>query len=186
MTASPLARHQVFLRKQKAAKSPTFESGFFAASARSVKTVESARWRELLCAGRDGRRSFTVQRSFREEFTSRGTKRHEIICCGNQSVGCFAIEEHSVFLTVKKLYLEPASQNKGIGAKTIHRIVSDARTKGLRTALSVLTTNPAKRFYEREEFVVVSQANECILHSRQLYVLKWARHRPARSVSRLS
>lgn len=91
---------------------------------------------------------------------------HHIICCrgqsGGRSVGCFATEEDSVFLTVKKLYLLPASQNKGIGAKTIQGIVSDARTKGMRTALSVLTTNPARRFYEREGFVVVSQTSDRI------------------------
>jgi len=48
MTASPLARHQVFLRKEKAASSPFCGSGFHAASAGgaslAVMAHISARW----------------------------------------------------------------------------------------------------------------------------------------------
>lgn len=98
-----------------------------------------------------------------EQLSSKG---HQIILCDERPVGCFAVTEDGDFLTVKKLYLEPGSQNKGIGAKALQKITSEAEMKGLRAALSVLTTNPAKRFYEREGFVVVSQTKERIRMER--------------------
>lgn len=87
---------------------------------------------------------------------------HFMIDLGKNSVGCYAIEEDGNCLIIKKLYIDPPSQRKGLGAKALKRITSQAKEGGLRTSLSVLTTNPAKRFYEREGFSVLSQTAERI------------------------
>lgn len=59
-----------------------------------------------------------------------------------------------------KLYIDPEFQNRGTGAQVLRKVVEEARKAGLPTKLSVLTTNPARKFYEREGFVVEAETPE--------------------------
>jgi GNAT superfamily N-acetyltransferase len=57
-------------------------------------------------------------------------------------------------LVVRTLYVAPERQNRGVGAWALRTAIAEARRAGLPVRLTVLTTNPARRFYEREGFVL--------------------------------
>lgn len=85
---------------------------------------------------------------------------HEIIEAGGESVGCIATAWHPDHLRVQKLYIHPDHRNRGFGAQALRTWVAEAAERGLPTWLSVLTTNPAQKFYEREGFSVREETRE--------------------------
>lgn len=90
---------------------------------------------------------------------------HEIILDQGQACGCIAVTWHPEYMFVEKLYIDPAFQGRGIGALALKIKTDFAAAKGLPTKLSVLTTNPADRFYQREGFTLESETSE-----RRLFV----------------
>lgn len=85
---------------------------------------------------------------------------HEIVLLDGEAVGCVAATWHADHLFIDKLYIAPAFQNRGLGAQVLRRKVEEAAARGLPVKLSVLTTNPARKFYEREGFSVETETAE--------------------------
>jgi len=85
---------------------------------------------------------------------------HQIIEAEGKAVGCIAITHSEQFLRVDKLYICPSSQNLGIGTNVLESVIKRARLLGLPIRLSVLTTNPALKFYLREGFSVAAETAE--------------------------
>jgi GNAT superfamily N-acetyltransferase len=85
---------------------------------------------------------------------------HAIIEVEGDPVGCVAVDWHPDHLKVRKLYIHPDHRNHGFGAEALRMRVDEAAARGLPTRLTVLTTNPARRFYEREGFRVASETPE--------------------------
>lgn len=85
---------------------------------------------------------------------------HQIIEFDSQAIGCVATTRQEGFLQVDKLYLGPDFRNRGIGAHVLRRIVKCDGHSSLPVRLSVLTTNPALKFYLREGFAVESETAE--------------------------
>jgi len=85
---------------------------------------------------------------------------HQIIELEGQAVGCIASTRFEDSLRVNKLYLRPDYQNRGIGANVLKSVIERARLLGLPIRLSVLTTNPALKFYLREGFSVEAETAE--------------------------
>ncbi|WP_420848930.1 GNAT family N-acetyltransferase [Rhizobium etli] len=61
---------------------------------------------------------------------------------------------------MEKLYIAPAFQSRGIGTYVLNTKCCQAAQRGLPTKLSVLTTNPADRFYKRAGFVLEAETLE--------------------------
>ena len=78
----------------------------------------------------------------------------KIIQCGGTDIGLFGAELHAGQLWLEKLYLLPAYQNRGIGALLVEGMKAEARAAGVSIQLTVLDVNPARRFYERQGFVL--------------------------------
>jgi GNAT superfamily N-acetyltransferase len=85
---------------------------------------------------------------------------HEIIEHNGSPAGCIAVTWQPDHLFVDKLYLWPSFQRLGVGAFVLKNKTDSAARIGLPTKLSVLTSNPADRFYKREGFVIESETPE--------------------------
>jgi len=85
---------------------------------------------------------------------------HEIIELEGQPCGCVAVSWRSDHLFIEKLYIAPSYQGRGIGAFALRTKTDIAAERGLPTKLSVLTTNPADRFYKREGFTLEAETTE--------------------------
>lgn len=67
-------------------------------------------------------------------------------------VGAIAHELHDTHIQLEEIYLEPARQNLGLGAQIMKRLLDQSQALGLPVRLHVLSSNPARRFYERLGF----------------------------------
>ena len=85
---------------------------------------------------------------------------HEIIELNGRAVGCIAVTWHSDHMFVEKLYIDPEFRSQGIGASALRSKTDAAAAMGLPTKLSVLSTNPADRFYRREGFTLEAETPE--------------------------
>jgi len=90
---------------------------------------------------------------------------HEVVEQGSLAIGCVATTWNSDHLFIEKLYIAPSFQGRGIGAHVLKTKVGQAAERAMSTKLSVLTTNPADRFYRREGFILLSETSE-----RRLFV----------------
>ncbi|MBW9116421.1 GNAT family N-acetyltransferase [Rhizobium cauense] len=88
---------------------------------------------------------------------------HEVIEQDELQIGCVATTWNDDHLFIEKLYIAPAFQGKGIGARVLKTKVAQAARRGMSTKLSVLRTNPADRFYRREGFALESETVERLL-----------------------
>lgn len=87
---------------------------------------------------------------------------HQIIQFNAQDVGCLALERHLSHIQLTKLYLLPDFQCHDIGTFLIRQLVTEAKELKIPLRLRVLAVNPARRFYEREGFVVQVKTDERI------------------------
>lgn len=86
--------------------------------------------------------------------------RHQIIELAAKRIGCVAVDVTKDFVELKRLFIGPELQNRGIGADVLGRIREIARAEGVPVRLSVLTTNPALRFYLRHGFHIIGETPE--------------------------
>lgn len=64
----------------------------------------------------------------------------------------------SSLMRIEKLYILPAEQGRGIGKRLINHVAKLASSAGLKAMeLNVYRRNPAKHFYERQGFAVISE-----------------------------
>ena len=82
--------------------------------------------------------------------------------------GCVSLLWRPTHLWIDKLYLEPALQNQGLGARLLQALTAQAEARALPTRLSVLSTNPALRLYLRHGFEIEDQDPERIRLRRPL------------------
>ena len=68
-------------------------------------------------------------------------------------VGAVAYERHETHIQLEEIYLEPAKQNHGLGAEVMKSLIDQSRSLALPICLHVLSSNPARAFYERLGFV---------------------------------
>lgn len=75
-------------------------------------------------------------------------------------VGAVAHERHETHIQLEEIYLESARQNQGLGTEVMKRFVEQSRSLELPIRLHVLSSNPAKTFYERLGFSVTRSTPE--------------------------
>ena len=85
---------------------------------------------------------------------------HEMIEWGGRTVGVVATGLHDDHLRIGKLYIAPEVRNLGLGTRILNRKIAEAALLGLPVRLSVLTTNPALRFYRRAGFDIAHSTAE--------------------------
>ncbi len=82
---------------------------------------------------------------------------HRIVVWDRRDVGVVATERESAHVRLRKLYIATSFRNLGIGAQVLGSIVKEAAASGAGVRLSVLTTNPAIRFYLQGGFEIVDR-----------------------------
>lgn len=91
---------------------------------------------------------------------------HEIIIIDDTPVGCIAVTWHADHLRLRKFYIAPAQQGRGIGAKVLAAKIDDASARGLPVVVSTLSPNlRAIAFYIRAGFKVTATDRERIMLS---------------------
>jgi ribosomal protein S18 acetylase RimI-like enzyme len=88
------------------------------------------------------------------------TGRSQIIELASVPVGLLCVDTFATHLQLDQLCIFPEYQRRGIGTQVLCFVLADAGTRGLPLRLRVLRVNPAKRFYERHGFRVVSETPE--------------------------
>lgn len=83
---------------------------------------------------------------------------HRILVHEGCEIGCVAIEDNGDHYRLAKLYVMPAWQNRGIGTEVLRALQDESGGRPIR--LSVLVVNPARRFYERNGFVLMRSTPE--------------------------
>jgi [ribosomal protein S5]-alanine N-acetyltransferase len=94
--------------------------------------------------------------------------RSQIIELGSERVGVLCVDRLATHHQLDQLYIVPEHQRQGIGAHVLRLVLSEAQAAGLPVRLRVLRNNPAKGFYERYGFSVVSEAPERFFMERAL------------------
>jgi len=91
---------------------------------------------------------------------------HEIIILDDTPVGCMAVTWHADHMRLRKLYIAPAQQGCGIGAKVLAAKIDEASDRELPVVVSTLSPNlRAIAFYERAGFTVTATDRERIMLS---------------------
>lgn len=72
-----------------------------------------------------------------------------------QTLGCIGLEPGAEAVNLHSLYLEPAWQGRGLGAAVVAQAL--VLHPGRRCAIAVLKDSPARRFWERQGFVLVGE-----------------------------
>jgi len=72
-----------------------------------------------------------------------------------QPIGCIGLEPGAKSVTLHSLYLEPERQGRGLGAAIVAQAL--ALHPGRAFAIEVLKQSPARRFWERQGFVLVGE-----------------------------
>ncbi|HSI52284.1 MAG TPA: GNAT family N-acetyltransferase [Ideonella sp.] len=75
-------------------------------------------------------------------------------------VGAVAHEQHETHIQLEEIYLEAAAQNRGLGTAVMKHFVNQSRSLELPIRLHVLSSNPARRFYERLGFLITRSTPE--------------------------
>jgi GNAT superfamily N-acetyltransferase len=70
-------------------------------------------------------------------------------------IGCIGLEPGAEAVNLHSLYLELDRQGRGLGAAVVAQAL--ARHPGRRFAIEVLKKSPARRFWERQGFVLVGE-----------------------------
>lgn len=83
-----------------------------------------------------------------------------IVMQGGARAGCLTLQSRPDCLWIDQLYLAPAFQGRGLGGAILRHAIAQAARQGLPLRLSVLTSNPALRFYQRHGFVIESETTE--------------------------
>jgi ribosomal protein S18 acetylase RimI-like enzyme len=104
--------------------------------------------------------------SFSEDYNRRNIaeaismRSYSIIVIEERDVGALAVERCDTHIQLTQLYVIPAYQNRGIGTTLVRKLISEAKDLGKPLRLRVLSSNPARRLYEREGFRVTSTTPE--------------------------
>ena len=82
------------------------------------------------------------------------------IYAGGVLVGAVAHELHGTHIQLEEIYLEAERQNQGLGTKAMRHFLDESGMLELPIRLHVLSSNPARRFYERLGFSITRSTPE--------------------------
>lgn len=103
----------------------------------------------------------------RAKFDSRTETDVRIVLHGGERVGAVHLEDKpDGSLYVGLIEIDPAFQNRGLGAQVLDRLAAEAAASGRAMTLSVRPANVAKRLYERVGFRV-THSDETHFHMRR-------------------
>jgi len=81
-----------------------------------------------------------------------------IIMSAGRSIGLVSIHQADDRVHLRKLFLLPEAQGKGVGSQVLAQVLDEARQARRPVALTVLKSNPrAKSFYERHGFALLEE-----------------------------
>ncbi|MEM9603616.1 MAG: GNAT family N-acetyltransferase [Pseudomonadota bacterium] len=83
--------------------------------------------------------------------------RWRVLMVDGTRIGFFALEESSRELRLEQLFIHPDWQGQGIGLRLVEQCQARGRRRCKPIRLSVLHSNPARRFYQRCGFVEESR-----------------------------
>ncbi|MEM7378383.1 MAG: GNAT family N-acetyltransferase [Pseudomonadota bacterium] len=83
--------------------------------------------------------------------------RWRVLMVDGTRIGFFALEESGRDLRLEQLFIHPDWQRQGIGGRLIEQCQARSRQRCTPIRLSVLRSNPARRFYHRCGFVEESR-----------------------------
>ena len=98
--------------------------------------------------------------SFSEEYNRKniaesiGSGIYSLIEHEGLDIGALAVERHATHIQLTQIYILPSHQNRGIGTSLVRELVREAKETGKPLRLRVLSSNPARKLYEREGFKV--------------------------------
>ena len=92
----------------------------------------------------------------------------EVISVDGVDVGIWKVSRESQRLVLKKIYLLPPFQRKGLGTSLIQRLVRESEACGLPIELRYLKVNPVGSLYERLGFVRIKEEGPHIYVRRAL------------------
>ena len=82
-----------------------------------------------------------------------------LVQCDGVAIGRLYTYRDPAEILVLDIALIPQSRNLGLGSALLHEVIAEARRVGLRVALHVEASNPARRLYDRLGFVLVEQGD---------------------------
>ena len=86
------------------------------------------------------------------------TKTFFRIVAGGETVGTIALDDEADGgIEISEFYIPPAFQGRGIGARVLRMVLSDALARSRRVRLQCLKWNPACNLYRRHGFRVVAE-----------------------------
>jgi GNAT superfamily N-acetyltransferase len=91
---------------------------------------------------------------FRVGFSPEDTKH---IVVGADRVGFLATKPQKQNLLLDHLYIKPAHQGRGVGAKVLQLVFAQAKSLRLPVKVGALRESESNRFYERHGFQLVEQ-----------------------------
>ena len=93
-------------------------------------------------------------------------KSYSIIQYRDKDVGALAVERHPTHIQLAQIYILPTHQNRGIGTLLVRELLRESKQANVPLRLRVLSSNPARRLYEREGFRVTETTPERIFMER--------------------
>jgi GNAT superfamily N-acetyltransferase len=85
-------------------------------------------------------------------FESTDPASHDVVSVDGEAAGCTCIPVCADHIEVKRIFLLPEFQNRGIGARLMKDVIALARSRQLPIRLRVFEVNRAQRFYQRLGF----------------------------------
>jgi GNAT superfamily N-acetyltransferase len=77
---------------------------------------------------------------------------HEVVVAGGVDVGLWSVVRESERLVMRKIYLLPEFQRRGIGSALLRRLIEESEASHLPIELRYLVVNPVASLYERFGF----------------------------------
>ena len=79
----------------------------------------------------------------------------QVLAAEDGTAGCIGVEPGAEVVELHSLYLEPARQGRGFGAAVVAHVLAQHPGRAFR--IEVLKQSPARRFWERQGFVLVDE-----------------------------
>ncbi len=102
-----------------------------------------------------------------QQFNAQHTYYHEVFAGADfllvqrdgVAIGRIYVYRASSEISVLDIALIPQSRNQGLGSALLGEVIAEAQHEGVRVALYVEASNPARRLYDRLGFVLIEQGS---------------------------